>query len=311
MSEPNGNGLDLYNKHRPTKWNELVGQDDAVKKLRAFGDSPPHALMFIGHSGCGKTTAARILMAKLGCHPKMDYMEVNAADDRGIDAMREIVRAANMRPFGKARLFNIDEAHQLTAAAQNMILKVLEDSPETSYFILCSTNPTKLIKTIETRCTVVKFNQMDQAYLTVAVKRIIKKEGLDVDDETVERIADAADGSARKAVVLLQQIMGLPVGERAEAVQKAEVRSMAIDLARKVADPRTKWPDVAKVLKTLDEDAEGVRRMMMAYLSAVLLGRGDQRTAWCMNCLRDPFFDGATGKAQLVLGCYEAVQGPS
>ena len=58
---------DLYQKHRPTKWNEMVGQADAVAKLRGMGDSPPHAMMFVGHSGCGKTTAARIRKAKLGC----------------------------------------------------------------------------------------------------------------------------------------------------------------------------------------------------------------------------------------------------
>ena len=302
---------DLYQKHRPTKWNEMVGQADAVAKLRGMGDSPPHAMMFVGHSGCGKTTAARILKTKLGCED-MDYVETNAADDRGIEAARDIIRMARLRPIGgRARMFVIDEAHQLTAASQNALLKVLEDAPSTAYFVLCTTNPSKIIKTIETRCTVVKFGQIDQDDLKKLCQRVAKKEGWSIDDDTLERISDAADGSARKAVVLLQQVAALPEGERAEAVQKAEVKALGIDLCRKIINPRVKWSEVAAVLKKLDEDPEGVRRLMLAYLGSVLLNRDDKRVAWLMNCLREPLFDGASAKALLALACWEGVQGPS
>lgn len=301
---------DLYQKHRPTKWNEMVGQADAVAKLRGMGDSPPHAMMFVGHSGCGKTTAARILKDKLGVE-RLDFLEMNAADEGGINAIRDVIRLSQIKPLGRARLIVIDEAHQLTAASQNALLKTLEDAPVTTYFVLCTTNPSKIIKTIETRCTVVKFGQIDQDDLKRLCQKIAKKEGWSIDDDTLERISDAADGSARKAVVLLQQVAALPEGERAEAVQKAEVKALGIDLCRKIINPRVKWPEVAAVLKKLDEDPEGVRRLMLAYLGSVLLNRDDKRVAWLMNCLREPLFDGASAKALLALACWEGVQGPS
>jgi len=113
----------------------------------------PHTLLFSGPPGCGKTTLARILRKKLNCG-KYDFSEVNCADFRGIDMVRDIRSHLQQAPIsGDCRVWLIDEAHKLSNDAQNAFLKMLEDTPNHVYFFLATTNPQKLLKTIRTRCT--------------------------------------------------------------------------------------------------------------------------------------------------------------
>jgi DNA polymerase-3 subunit gamma/tau len=139
---------ELYLKHRPSLFKQVIGQDDAVNVLQQLlkGDRFPHALLLSGPSGCGKTTLARICRDKLEC-TGADFQELNGADTRGIDTIREIRSHLNLRPMhGKCRIWYIDEAHKLSNDAQNALLKMLEDTPTTAYFMLATTEPNKLIK---------------------------------------------------------------------------------------------------------------------------------------------------------------------
>src|SRR5690606_3369465 len=107
----------------------------------------PHAMLFTGPSGCGKTTLARILRVKLRCSDN-DFQEINAADFRGIDSIRSMRQQVGAAPLGgDSRIWLIDEAHSMTADAQNAFLKLLEDTPRHVYFFLATTDPQKLKKT--------------------------------------------------------------------------------------------------------------------------------------------------------------------
>lgn len=303
---------ELYKKYRPRTLSEVVGQPETVRVLESFlkHKQMPHALLLSGGSGVGKTTIARILKKELGCG-KMDYIEINAADSRGIDTIREIAQNMGLAPMNgsKCRMWVLDEAHQLNNFAQNNLLKLLEDTPDHVYFILCTTDPGKLIKTIHTRCTHCKLGNLLPSDLADVVKKVVARSletvpmpGADV----VKAMIDAADGSARKMVVLLDQITGLTDRhEQLEAIVKQEAEHQAIELARLLINPKTKWPAVAELIKKLDEPPESIRHLILSYAGKVVLGGGPLagKGYLLMTCFAANWYD--SGKNGLIMACHE------
>ena len=155
--------MELYKKYRPKNFKRIVGQPTITEQLTSMTRSNqfPHSSLFSGPSGCGKTTLARIMRNKLDCGDQ-DFQEVNCADFRGIDMVRDIRNRMNLAPIGgECRVWLIDEAHQLSSQAQNAFLKILEDTPSHVYFMLATTDPQKLIPTIRTRCAEFKVSSLN------------------------------------------------------------------------------------------------------------------------------------------------------
>jgi DNA polymerase-3 subunit gamma/tau len=174
---------ELYRKYRPKSFRGIVGQDTAVDTLRGWLEKSkvPHAILFTGNSGCGKTTLARILAKKLNCLPPRDLVEINAADFNGIDTVREIRRAASSGSImGReySRCWIIDEGQQLSTAAQQGLLKLLEEAPAYAYFFLCTTDPQKIIPTIKNRCSEIKINSVSVVNLVALCNSVLAKEGM-------------------------------------------------------------------------------------------------------------------------------------
>ena len=310
MSEVATGGGEFYKKHRPEEFSELVGQAAAVKILTNMVEAKrvPHALLFVGGSGCGKTTCARILRKKIRCGDS-DFVEVNAANLRGVDSIRDIANRMHMAPIsGRCRVWLLDEVHQLTGDAQNAFLKMLEDTPKHVYFMLCTTDPGKLKTTIKTRCTELKFSEIKQSDLAKLVKETADKEDMKLSAEVVGKVAETASGSARKALVILQSLLGVTdEEEQLDLIQNADYKSQGIQIARALLDTRTGWNDIAGLLKACDEEPESLRWLVLSYASTVLLGGGKQADrAYCMiQCFSKPFYD--TKKAGLVASCWEVI----
>ena len=170
--------MELYKKHRPKSFDDIIGQDNAIKVLKTKfkKKSIPHAILLKGPSGVGKTTIGRIIKKELGCKGT-DFQEINGADKGGVDDMRSIRRSMSKAPMkSKCRLWLIDEAHKITSAAQDMMLKMLEDTPGHVYFILATTDPQKLKKTIRTRCTEIAVKNLDTKDMTNLILSIYAKE---------------------------------------------------------------------------------------------------------------------------------------
>ena len=305
--------MELYKKYRPKNLSELIGQDSSVRTLQSFlkGKKVPHAILLTGPSGCGKTTAARILRRSLGCN-KSDYQEINSAEARGIDTIRDIHRRLGLAPVsGSCRIWVLDEVHKLTGDAQTALLKTLEDGPSHVYFMLATTDPHKLLPTIKTRCTEIKMRMLTQEELCELIADVIGKEtGVDGVKWTggngvIEKIAEVADGSARKALVLLGQVIALDPKDQMDAIQKADVKKQAIELARELINPRGDWKKCAAILKDLEDDPEGVRRMILAYANSVLLGGGGlmNRAYLILECFSSPVWE--MGKPGLTRAAYE------
>jgi DNA polymerase III gamma/tau subunit len=274
---------ELYKRYRPKTLSGLVGQQAAVATVQKLvgAKKVPHCLLLTGPSGVGKTTIARILKSELQCGDA-DYSEKNCADFRGIDDVREIRRSMNFLPIaGSVRMWLIDECHKLTGDAQNSMLKMLEDTPAHVYFLLCTTDPQKLIKTIRTRATEIKLVPLSHQELEQLIKRVVQKEGFKVSDDIVEEIAEASDGSARKALVLLEQIADLDSEEgQLKAIVAANFnKDDAFTLARLVFNFRrdATWTEIAKTLRNLsDQDVEGIRYCMLGYARSVLVGKDEK-----------------------------------
>lgn len=305
--------VELYRVHRPTDLDELVGQDEIVEMVEAMieDNKIPHAILATGPSGTGKTTTFRIMRNRLGCSD-LDFREVNVADFRGIDMVREIRQAVGLSPMnGKVKVWLIDECHQLTSEAQEALLKLLEDTPAHVYFFLASTHPQKLKPTIITRCTHLKFRALQEGEIAVLVSSIYKKETKEKLPTTIaNKLAEMAEGSARKALVMLHQIIGLDLSEEEKILDCLKPESLereSIEICRALLNNRTSWKEMAAILKGVKEDPEQLRWMILGYMKSVALSGSPVAGRACgiIDEFRENFFDSKL--AGLVASCYNVV----
>ena len=219
--------MTLYLKYRPKNLNELdlkdVGQ--SLKNILSKR-SIPHAFLFAGPKGTGKTSAARILAKIVNCESKkppcgkcqqcvsidkgnnLDVIEMDAASHRGIDDVRTLRDAVKLTPVAaKKKIYIIDEAHMLTTEASNALLKTLEEPPEHVIFILATTNPEKLIETIRSRTTFIPFRKANTDEIVSSLKRVISGEKIKIKDDTLSVIAEASGGSFRDGIKILEQLL--------------------------------------------------------------------------------------------------------
>lgn len=287
--------VELHLKYRPKNFSDVVGQDEVIHQLQELGKSErmPHFIIFGGPSGTGKTTLSRIIAQKLGCE-KADYQEINAAEDRGIDMVREIISTYEYRPLsGGVRVYVIDEAHALTPAAQDSFLKPLEEPPSHAYFFFCTTDPNKLKPTIRTRATRYTLKPLSGEGVATLVSKVAKSENVPISKSVIEKIVESSDGSARSALVLLHSVINIDdVNEQLRALDQREENSVVYDLAKAVVFKKS-WREVAALLDTVKkagEDVEQIRRSITGLARTMLLKDGKPYYAVVIEEFREPMF---------------------
>ncbi len=201
--------LVLYRKYRPQKFSEVLGQDHITKTLKKaikLGNVA-HAYLFSGTRGTGKTSVARILAREIKCSIN-DLSEIDAASNRGIDAIRELREAVNVLPFESPyKVYIIDEVHMLTKDAFNALLKTLEEPPKHVVFVLATTESDKIPDTIVSRCQTFTFKKPSQKTLNDIVLDVAKKEKITLEKGTEELVALLGDGSFRDTLGILQKVI--------------------------------------------------------------------------------------------------------
>ncbi|HLX84535.1 MAG TPA: DNA polymerase III subunit gamma/tau [Terriglobales bacterium] len=224
----------LARKYRPQKFSEVIGQEHVTRTLQnaIAQERIAHGYIFSGHRGIGKTTVARILAMALNCRStndttgkppiepcgicescteiragnSVDVIEIDAATNRGIDEIRELREAARYRPArDRFKIYILDEAHQITDAAFNALLKTLEEPPSHVIFMMATTQPEDIPQTIRSRCQHFSYRAMKFDAIMDQLREIVGKENIPADDDALALLAEAGDGSMRDALSILDQ----------------------------------------------------------------------------------------------------------
>lgn len=301
-----------HNKHRPAVIEDVVGQEAAVKILGPKLEDPatfPHLTLLTGPSGCGKTTIAKIIKTRLGCSDQ-DFKHYGTADTRGIETVRLIEKHARLVPMrGPVKIWVMDEFHLMTNEAQNSLLLLFESPPRHAYFVLCTTNAAKVLPTIRNRATEVKLGAITDASLAGMLKKVTRKEGVKLPPAVLDKVVDLAQGSARKALVLLEQAAGAGgEDDMLACLEKADTTRAAFDIVKALLWQKTKWSEIREILAGVDDDPEQVRRLILACATKEMLKDGARestvaRAARIITYFRDAWYD--CGQAGLVVTCYE------
>src|ERR1700728_2988113 len=224
----------LARKYRPQRFADVAGQEHVTRTLLNALEQGriAHGYIFSGHRGIGKTTIARILAQALNCRTAVgtkerptqepcgvcdscteiragnavDVLEIDAATNRGIDEVRELREAARYRPArDKYKIWILDEAHQITDAAFNALLKTLEEPPDHVVFMMATTQPEDIPQTIRSRCQHFSFHAVKYDDILTQLKTIAAEEKIDAEDAALALLAEAGDGSMRDALSIMDQ----------------------------------------------------------------------------------------------------------
>ena len=312
--------LVLARKYRPRNFDTLVGQEHVVQALsNALTQGRlHHAYLFTGTRGVGKTTVSRILAKALNCtgvdgqggvtaHPCgvchacrdidadrfIDYMELDAASNRGIDEIRDLIERAAYKPtVGRFKVFMIDEAHQLTRDSFNALLKTLEEPPDYLKFVLATTEPDKMLPTVLSRCLQFNLRPMGLHTLQEHLAKVLADEGIAAEAGALRLLARAARGSMRDALSITDQAVAFGGGALLEAGVRemlgAVDRRHAIRLIEALADGNgaalLAEADALRALGlsargTLEEMAELLQQMAVAQAVPDALDAGDADAA--------------------------------
>jgi DNA polymerase III subunit gamma/tau len=227
----------LARKYRPQKFSEVIGQEHVTRTLKNALEQgrTAHGYIFSGHRGIGKTTVARILAMALNCRASdrpvtepcgvcescteiragnsVDVIEIDAATNRGIDEIRELREGTRYRPArDRFKIYILDEAHQITDAAFNALLKTLEEPPGHVVFMLATTQPEDIPQTIRSRCQHFSFRAVGFEEILNQLKDLAGRENIEADEDALALLAEAGDGSMRDALSILDQAIASSTG---------------------------------------------------------------------------------------------------
>ena len=293
----------LARKYRPQKFSDVIGQDHVTRTLKNAIEQGriAHGYIFSGHRGIGKTTIARILAMALNCqsqdHPvpepcgvcdscreiragnAVDVIEIDAATNRGIDEIRELREAARYRPArDRYKIYILDEAHQITDAAFNALLKTLEEPPGHIVFMMATTQPEDIPQTIRSRCQHFSFHAVRFDEIVQQLRDIAQKEGIAADDDALAMLAEVGDGSMRDALSIMDQAIACCGTTLSAQVVRGLVGTVPTQVLEVVMDAVAR-DSSEDVLRTIDrllvegQSPQHFARQMLRFLRNALVAK--------------------------------------
>src|SRR5579863_3742670 len=313
----------LARKYRPQRFADVAGQDHVTRTLlNALGQNRvAHGYIFSGHRGIGKTTIARILAMALNCHSapgsaerpdfepclkcvscreissggspeggnqathSFDFIEIDAASNRGIDDVRSIRNQASVQPArDRYKIFLLDEAHQITEAAFNAILKTLEEPPEWTIFMMATTEPENIPQTIRSRCQHFSFHAVKFEDILGQLNLVAAREQVEAEEAALALLAEAGDGSMRDALSIMDQaIASAPCNEAGKPLLAAtQIRELMGSVPNAVferlleavaAGQSAPLMEQLNVLLNAGHSPSSLARQMVRYLRNTLMAK--------------------------------------
>ena len=293
----------LARKYRPQKFSDVIGQEHVTRTLKNAIEQQriAHGYIFSGHRGIGKTTIARILAMALNCRSKdhpvpepcgvcdscveiragnaVDVIEIDAATNRGIDEIRELRDAARYRPArDRFKIWILDEAHQITDAAFNALLKTLEEPPSHVIFMMATTQPEDIPQTIRSRCQHFSFHAVSFDDIVGQLRDIAKQEGITADDNALAMLAEAGDGSMRDALSIMDQAIASCGDTLSADVVRGLVGTVGSDILEEVMDAvaRNSSEDVLRTIDRLlveGQSPQHFARQMVRFLRNTVVAK--------------------------------------
>jgi DNA polymerase-3 subunit gamma/tau len=346
----------LARKYRPQRFADVAGQDHVTRTLlnALTQNRVAHGYIFSGHRGIGKTTIARILAQALNCRREIgsaersspepcgtcdscieirqgnavDVIEIDAATNRGIDEIRELRDAARYSPArDRYKIYILDEAHQITEAAFNALLKTLEEPPAHVIFMMATTEPENIPQTIRSRCQHFSFHAVKFDDILAQLKMIAAQEQVEAEDAALALLAEAGDGSMRDALSIMDQaIASAPCDEKNRSIlSTAQIRELMGAVPNAVferlleavaAGQSAELMEQLNVLLNAGHSASSLARQMVRYLRNALMAKlggeqtellqisGDERARAARTALLFPEED-LTRNLQIVLRTFD------
>jgi DNA polymerase III gamma/tau subunit len=279
--------VDWHIKYRPSTLEDVIGQDSVVSNIKHKLETGfPHVILFIGPSGVGKTTLARIIADRIGCENQY-VKEVDAATNSGVAEVRALTSDLAYTTFtGGKKMVIIDECQSLSTKAWEALLKVTEEPPPHVFFVFCTTEAHKVPKTIKTRSTEYILRDIDDENLEILLSTVAEQEGMTLDDAALDLIdlsVKEAFGSARQSIVNFSKVVNCQNLKEAESLfGYAEKSKEIIDFCRHLAYKCSgldsyeasleQWNKAVKILRDTDKSAESIRLTIVNYTAKVLTG---------------------------------------
>jgi len=302
---------------RPQKLDDIIGQEDVVKTVKNQFESGrvPHFFLIVGQTGTGKTTLARIIALMLQSGSKIDNVskydiskydikEINASDKNGVDDIRDLLEIIKYKPLypSLAKVIIMDEAHQLTTAAQNALLKDTEDTPEHLYFIFCTNNDSKILATLKRRAYTINTHGINQEgirklLLTAKKKTGFKGEIKELEDALVEYEIDAPGLILQAAEKFFNGVEAIKsiLSSNTDTVDTKKLCNLIL---------KGNWKEASAFLKTLKkEDIVMTRLCILGYFKTVLLSTGNVNIAKATKVISEECYELPVFLANLCIAC--------
>jgi DNA polymerase-3 subunit gamma/tau len=287
--------MSIFVKYEPKKIDGILGNEEIKIIIEGFLNKKeiPQCYLFHGAYGCGKTLFSNLIAKELNC--ENNIYELNASNDRGIDAIRRIIENSQFKSLNnKPKAFIIDEAHQLPTLSQEALLTTLQKPPKNTYFFFCTTELNKIIKTIQSRCQKLEVEKVSKRKLYPYLIDISIKENNEITKKVARQIVEISEGHVRDSLSILERILEFKDEEKQlKAVkEKTQENSTIIDLCRLLMKENNFSENIRKCLIDLqNENPESLRKVIINYMMKAILNNGNRRAALIIDCLENIVYD--------------------